>query len=171
MRIFLVGYMCAGKTTLGKVLAESFSYDFIDLDDYIAETQDLSVPDYFNLYGEESFRKTEYSSLRELLSKENFVMATGGGTPCFFDNMNLMNEKGVTVYLKASESELLNRLKELRSDRPLVKDKNAKELVSFVHEHLEGRIPFYEESHLTVDVDNWDVDVLSKEVINTLLKK
>lgn len=171
MRIFLVGYMCAGKTTLGKVLAESFSYDFIDLDDYIAETQDLSVPDYFNLYGEESFRNTEYTSLRDLLSKENFVMATGGGTPCFFDNMNLMKEKGVTVYLKASEEELLERLKELRSDRPLVKDKNTKELVSFVHEHLKGRIPFYEESHLTVDVDKWDVDVLSKEVINALLKK
>lgn len=135
--------MGAGKTTLGKELAKALELEFVDLDHFIQSRYQKTVGEIFAEYGEEGFRKIESNLLKEAGEFENVVISTGGGTPCFFDNMDYMNNCGVTVYLKASPEDLTKRLITCREKRPLIKDKNDEELYSFVIENVKKREPFY----------------------------
>ena len=142
-RIFLIGYMGAGKTTVGKVLSRQLDLSFIDLDHYIEGRYHKTVSQLFDERGEESFREIERRMLREVGSFEDVLVSTGGGTPCFFDNMDLMNEVGQTVYLKVSVNELANRLEISKSTRPVLKERSGDELKAFIAESLQGRESFY----------------------------
>ena len=119
MKIFLIGFMGSGKTTLGKKLARVLGYDFVDLDKVIEEESGVSVPDYFSRHGEDAFRQLERDCLRTRLPAGPVVVATGGGAPCYFDNMDWMNEHGVTVYLMLPPGVLASRLNGSRN-RPLI---------------------------------------------------
>ena len=153
-RIFLIGYMGAGKTTVGKILANLLGLSFIDLDYYIEGRYHKTVSQLFAEKGEENFRTIERKMLHEVADFENVLVSTGGGTPCFFDNMEVMNEKGKTVYLKVSVEELTNRLEVCKATRPVLKGRSGEELTCFIAENLEKREPFYRQAAVVFDAEN-----------------
>ena len=142
-RILLIGFMAAGKTTLGKALARDLGLQFIDLDHYIENRYHSTVGQIFAERGEEAFRQIEQRMLHEVAEFEDVIIATGGGTPCFFDNMDYMNAQGITVYLEASVDVIHTRLTIARVQRPLVKGKTADELRHYITDMLEHRRPHY----------------------------
>ena len=143
IRIFLIGYMGAGKTTLGKAFARAMELTFVDLDWYIEERYHKTVRQIFVERGEEGFRDLERRMLQEVSDFEDVVISVGGGTPCFFDNMELMNQAGDTVFLDVDVEVLFRRLKAAKQQRPLLADKNDEELRAFIVEALQKRLPFY----------------------------
>ncbi|WP_455673003.1 shikimate kinase [Phocaeicola sp.] len=142
-RIFLIGYMGAGKTTLGKAFAREQGLTFIDLDWYIEERFHKTVQQLFTERGEQGFRELEKKMLHEVAEFEDVVISAGGGTPCFFDNMDYMNETGETVFLQVAPEVLFHRLKVAKQQRPLLSNKNDEELMNFICEALQKRSPFY----------------------------
>ena len=142
-RIFLIGYMGAGKTTLGRALAKELNIQFIDLDSYIEERLCKSVSQIFAEKGEAGFRDIERRMLHEAGEFENVIISTGGGTPCFFDNIEYMNGQGTTVFLDVPIDRLFIRLSIARKKRPLIMNKREEELRSFITEQLEKRLPHY----------------------------
>ncbi|MBR2638617.1 MAG: shikimate kinase [Bacteroidaceae bacterium] len=142
-RIFLVGYMGAGKTTLGRALARELNLGFIDLDCYIEERYHKSISQIFAEKGEEEFRLLEQRLLHEVAEFEDVIISTGGGTPCFFDNIDYMNRQGTTVYLQVPIERLFIRLSIARSKRPLIKDKKDEELRLFIEQQLAKRQAYY----------------------------
>lgn len=142
-RILLVGFMAAGKTTLGKALAKDLGLQFVDLDHYIESRYRCSVSQLFAERGEEVFRQIERNMLHEVAEFEDVIIATGGGTPCFFDNMDYMNAQGTTVFLEASVETIYTRLTIARVQRPLVAGKSADELRAYIAGTLAQRMPYY----------------------------
>lgn len=152
-RIIIVGYMGSGKTTVGKALSKDMGIPFYDLDWYIESRMRKTVAQIFAELGEEGFRKIEYNMLHEVAEFENVIISCGGGTPCFFDNMDYMNGQGETVYLKASPEVLYGHLKMGKTERPLLKNKTPEEMQVFIAEQLEKREPFYSKAKHTLDVN------------------
>lgn len=151
--IFFIGYMGSGKSTLGRWLATALNLRFIDLDEYIETSYTKSVGELFDEVGETEFRNIERKALREVAKFEDCLIATGGGTPCFFDNMDFMNAVGVTVYLRTSVAELTERLKLFRNKRPLLRQKTDEELETHIVDMLEKRAPFYQQAHFILDTE------------------
>ncbi|MBR2233313.1 MAG: shikimate kinase [Prevotella sp.] len=152
-RIIIVGYMGSGKTTVGKALSKDMGIPFYDLDWYIESRMRKTVAQIFAERGEEGFRKIEYNMLHEVAEFENVIISCGGGTPCFFDNMDYMNGQGETVYLKASPEVLYGHLKMGKTERPLLKNKTPEEMQVFIAEQLEKREPYYSKAKHTLDVN------------------
>ena len=171
-RIFLIGYMGAGKTTAGKELAKVLELEFIDLDHFIQARCQKTVSQLFQDVGEAEFRKIESTVLKEVGEFENVVISTGGGTPCFFDNMEYMNKAGTTVYLNAAPEALAARLNTCKEKRPLIKDKNEEELFAFVVESLEKRNPYYTQAQIIFEteelVNRDDVNKYVQQLIDKL---
>lgn len=155
-RIILIGYMGAGKTTIGKALASDLGLMFYDLDWYIETRMHRTVAKIFEEEGEEGFREIEHNMLHEVAEFENVVISCGGGTPCFYDNMDYMNQQGMTLYLQASPEVLAAHLRMGKSVRPLILGKNDEELRQFINESLEKREPFYTKAKYTLNVDVMD---------------
>ena len=153
-RIFLIGYMGAGKTTLGKWLAKVMNLEFLDLDDFIVARQHKTIKEIFAEVGEEGFRKIERRSLEEVAEYENVVISLGGGTPCFFDNMDVVNRAGTSVYLKPTEDVLLARLIKGKHKRPLLADKNDDEILQVIREQLAWREPYYLKASITFEASH-----------------
>ena len=151
-RIILLGYMGAGKTTLGKALAKELGLAFYDLDWYIESRMHKTVKQIFDEQGEDGFRRIEHNMLHEVCEFENVVISCGGGTPCFFDNMEYMNRQADTVYLKASAEVLARHLKMGKQKRPLLAGKSDEELAEFINESLRQREPYYTQAKYTFDV-------------------
>ena len=150
MRIYLIGYMGCGKSTLGKDLATKLKIQFIDMDHYIEARNHKTVPQIFADEGEEAFRLKERKALEELSVFDDVVIATGGGAPCFFDNMDLMNRTGKTIFLNIDPQILAYRLIHSKTERPLIQGKSKEELTQFINESLEKRKPFYEKAELHI---------------------
>ena len=171
-RIILIGYMGAGKTTIGKALSKELGIIFYDLDWYIESRMRKTVSEIFAERGEEGFRQIEYNMLHEVAEFEDVIISCGGGTPCFFDNMDYLNQQGQVVYLKAEPEVLYKHLQMAKVERPLLKGKSKEELLTFIKEQLEKREPFYTKAHYTLDVslmDNYDKIKISVEKIKELL--
>lgn len=143
IRIFLIGYMGAGKTTLGKAFAREMGLTFVDLDWYIEERFHKSIRQLFTERGEDGFRELEKRMLHEAAEFEDVVISTGGGTPCFLDNMEYMNTMGDTIFLDVDIKVLFRRLKVAKQQRPLLVQKTDEELMAFITENLQKRLPFY----------------------------
>ena len=171
-RIILIGYMGAGKTTVGKALAKELGLSFYDLDWYIESRRRKTIAQIFAEVGEEGFRKIEYNMLHEVAEFEDVIVSCGGGTPCFFDNMDYMNQQGQVVYLKASPDVLMEHLRMSKNDRPLLRGKSPDELRVFIEEQLRLREPFYSKARYTFDVslmDNFEKIKLTVQQLLSLL--
>ena len=141
--IFLIGYMGSGKTTVGRVLARRYGIEHIDLDWRIEQRFHQKIADMFATIGEEGFRRREQNMLHEVMEMEDVVVSVGGGTPCFFDNMEQMNVAGQTIYLQCTVDVLVERIMRSQNKRPIVANKPQEELTQFVAEHLAEREPIY----------------------------
>lgn len=167
-RIILIGYMGAGKTTLGKALAQELNLQFYDLDWYIEERYHKTIAQIFAERGEDGFREIERNMLHETAEFENIVLSCGGGTPCFFDNMAYMNRQAKTVYLKATPEILTQHLRMSKTERPLLKGKNDEELILYISTSLETRTPYYSRAHYTFDVTLLDNSENIKDAVRSL---
>lgn len=171
-RIILIGYMGAGKTTVGKALAKALNVPFYDLDWYIETRMRRTVKQIFDQEGEDGFRRIEHNMLHEVAEFENVVLSCGGGTPCFFDNIEYMNSLGQVVYLKASPEVLYEHLKMGKSVRPLLLNKTPEEVRHFIKEQLAYREQFYSKAQYTLDIDlldNYDKINVTVEKLKSLL--
>ena len=168
-RIILIGYMGAGKTTKGRALSKELGLPFYDLDWYIESRRHKTVSEIFAEQGEEAFRQIEHNMLHEVAEFEDVIISCGGGTPCFFDNMDYMNQQGQVVYLKASPEVLHKHLLMGKGERPLLKGKSEEELITFIREQLEKREPFYTKAQYIFDVDVMDNNDKIKTTIDNLI--
>ena len=171
-RIILLGYMGAGKTTVGKALAKALNLQFYDLDWYIESRMHMTVKQIFDERGEEGFRKIEHNMLHEVAEFEDVVISCGGGTPCFFDNIDYMNQQGETVYLKATPDVLYGHLKMGRTVRPLLLNKTPDEVKDFVSRQLAEREPFYTKAKHVIDIslmDNYEKIAITVDNVRRLL--
>ncbi len=164
MRIFLIGYMGSGKSTLGRRLAEYLNLQFVDMDHYIEERNYKTIPQIFEEEGEAEFRNKERKALEELSEFTDIIIATGGGAPCFFDNINIMNRAGKTIYLNINPEILAERLMSSKTERPLIKGKSREELVAFIDETLKKRHEFYSKAHYQITEPDIDLDELMKMI-------
>jgi shikimate kinase len=149
--------MGCGKSTIGRKVAELLGISFVDLDKYIEERYFKTVPAIFAEDGEKGFREKERISLFEVSQFEDIVIGTGGGAPCFFDNMEVMNNSGITVYIAPDTDTLAMRLLKSKNERPLIAGKSREELISFINDSLLKRAPFYEKSKIIIRGEN-DLD-------------
>ena len=163
-RIYLVGYMGAGKTTTARRLAHQLGWEVADTDALFEEKYKISVNDFFNKYDEPLYRKLESAVLKETENLENVVVATGGGTACYFDNMEWMNSHGLTVFMRISPQAAVDRVIHSRHKRPLAIGKTEEELTEFVAQHYTSRMPFYEQARITVKAEDLDLDSLMKQI-------
>lgn len=150
-RIFLIGYMGSGKTTIGKKLAARLKYDFIDLDHVLEAQVGMTITEYFAAHGEDAFRVLESAVLKETPYPEKIVISTGGGLPCFFDNMQWMKQHGQTVYIKLNAKVLAGRLENNKDDRPILRHKHGEELIAFINEKLAERELWYNQANIIAD--------------------
>ena len=150
MRIYLTGFMGAGKTFLGKLWAEDNSLSFFDLDLLIEDEERMSVEKIFSTYSKDYFREKEAAVLRNTDRFDDCIIACGGGTPCFFDNMQWMNKTGVTVFLNESPENIFHHIINEKKMRPLLKSQTAESLPVFIEEKLNERIPFYSQSKISL---------------------
>lgn len=163
--VYLTGFMGSGKSTVGKKLAAQLNYTFIDLDSYIEQQERRSISELFNEHGENYFREVEYKCLQTLMKLEKLVVACGGGTPCFYDAMQQMNEHGITVYLQMNEAAIYNRLKQARMQRPLIVGKTDEALHQYIYEKLKEREPLYLQAKIVVPAIDIDMSELKNKII------
>ena len=171
-RIILIGYMGSGKTTVGKALSKETGMMFYDLDWYIDSRMRKTVAQIFAEKGEEGFRKIEHNMLHEVAEFENVIISCGGGTPCFFDNIDYINQQGEVVYLKATPEVLYRHLLMGKVERPLIKNKTPEELIAYITEQVAKREEFYNKARYTLDVslmDNYEKIQLSVDQLRQLL--
>lgn len=166
MKIYLLGYMGCGKSTVGKNLAAALGLPWIDLDTEIETRYKISVPAFFAKYGETAFRDIEHQVLTDISALPEGVVSTGGGVPCFYDNMDLMNRTGLTIYLEATPELILSRIGEHASKRPVFQQMNGGDILQKVSNHLATREKYYRQAQLTVDAASPDIDTIKKLVLD-----
>ncbi|SMC78882.1 shikimate kinase [Pedobacter africanus] len=167
MRIFLIGFMGSGKSTMGKKLATKLGYDFIDLDHEIEKQIGTSISDYFGSHGEAAFRELESQSLKNFAYPQNAVVATGGGTPCFFDNMDWMNASGTSMYIEMPPAALAKRLEGGKEKRPLLRDLDEAGMIAFIESKLSERESFYKRATIIINGINLNADAMRAAILNS----
>ena len=169
MKIVLLGYMASGKSAVGRILAKKMNLQFIDLDDFIEQKEKNSISEIFELKGEIYFRRIEGVYLQEVLNlSENCIISLGGGTPCYGNNMEFINNKAISFYLNASIQTIFNRLQGETSQRPLVASIGKDNLKEYLGKHLFERNPFYQKANFTISVDNQDLNDVVKNIQSLL---
>lgn len=164
MKITLLGYMGSGKTTLAKALAQTLNLNLIDLDAEIEKHTGYTITETIFNKGELYFRKVEREILKRVLGQDNFVLSTGGGTPCYYDNIDLINTSSMSVYLSLNVGELYQRLKEGTAERPLLAHLSGEALQEYIGKHLFERRPFYEQAIFTIKVGDKTTEQLNQEL-------
>jgi len=167
MFIALVGYMGAGKTSVGQALASKLSIPFVDLDHVIEVNDDRSITEIFQQKGEAYFRRLESIYLESTLQMSEGVLAVGGGTPVFGDNLEIIKEHTTSIYLQWSPHLITARLLKEMDQRPLLRDLDESEVEEFVIAHLSKRIPYYQQAHITIQCDHKSIP----EIVDEILKK
>lgn len=161
MRIFLIGYMGSGKTRTGRLLASKLGCEFMDIDQLFEEKYRISIRDFFRKYDEKAFRKLEHDLLEQTIHRDDVVYSMGGGTPCFYGNMELLKKTGLTVYIKMPPATLFQRLQSARKQRPVLHDMDSDSLFRHIQEQLSQREPYYSLAEITVDGINLDIEALA----------
>lgn len=165
MKIYLIGYMGSGKSTLGISLAEALCISWLDLDAEIETRYKISITDFFSKYGETAFREVEHKVLNEFASTPDMVISTGGGVPCFHNNMELMNQTGLTIYLEATPALILTRIGPYAWKRPLFQQMDGTDILEKITAHLKSREKFYRQSQVTIDATNPDIEELKNLIL------
>ena len=169
MIISLIGYMGSGKSHISKNLSQKINFKLIDLDQKISEQHGISIPEIFQTRGEIYFRKEEKRILEQLLnSEENLILSLGGGTPVYYDNMNIINEKSKSIFLRASVNTLTNRVLLQKNSRPLISKLEDSDIPEFIAKHLFERNPYYSQAHFSIDTDSKSASEISEEIIKKL---
>ena len=168
MNIYLVGYMGSGKSTVGKRLAHKLNFTHLDLDDFFEESYKISVINFFRKYDEAAFRKIESNMLKKNLGLNHHVTSTGGGTPCFNNNMDWIKQHGFSVYIQMHPHSLFTRLKHAKRLRPRTSFLNDEELKKRITDDLLTREKFYLQADLTIKGENIDIDALAEELLNKI---
>lgn len=169
MIISLLGYMGSGKSHVSKNLSKKLNFPLIDLDQKISEENLLSIAEIFQTKGEIFFRKEEKRVLENILNEEkDIILSLGGGTPVYYNNMDLINEKSKSIFLRASVKTLTERVLLQKNTRPLIAKLNDDDVPEFIAKHLFERNPFYSKSHFTVDTDSKTANDISAEIIKLL---
>lgn len=167
-----MGYMASGKSVIAKYLSKKVGVKNIDLDHYIEQQEGQTIQDIFKNKGEIYFRIIENKYLKELLEEDNdVIIAVGGGTPCYANNIQLIKEKANSIYLKTSIATLLERLLQDQNKRPLVKDIAKEDLAEFIAKHLFERNDFYDKADQVVLVDNKNMEQITDEIIKKVYSK
>ena len=170
-RIIIIGYMGSGKTTVGHALSQDLNLPFYDLDWYIESRMHSTVKEIFDTKGEEGFRRIEHNMLHEVAEFEDVIISCGGGTPCFFDNMDYLNQQGETVFLKCTPDVLYQHLKMGKTVRPLLLNKTPEEVSEFINVQLKEREPFYNKAKHIIDVTVMDNREKIKITVDTIKKE
>ena len=177
MKIYIIGYMGSGKSTVGKLLADKLSgrdkttqFDFIDFDTHIEKETGKTITEIFDMGGEDKFRIMEHEHLKKLLIKNNVVIALGGGTPCFYNNIDLINNSGTSVYFEMDAASLVKRLSEARNKRPLIRDLNEIELKYFIEANLEKRKQIYRQAHFSIPVSQLSAEEAAEDIMRRIMK-
>lgn len=170
-RIYITGFMGSGKTTAGKKLASALKWEFSDLDMLIENREKMFIRDIFTRKGEEYFRKVESDLLRNpgLSEKKNYVISVGGGTPCFFDNMDYMLSEGIVVYLRMTPGQLKKRLEKETRERPLLNNLHGNDLLKFIKEKLVTREPVYNRATISVDGFSFSTEAVIAKLNDLLM--
>ena len=168
MRIYLLGYMYSGKTTVGHRLAHQLGYQWLDLDQAFEYTYHTSIPIFFKRYGEKAFRQLEQKLLHGTASLDNVVISTGGGTPCHFDNMQWINQHGKSVYFDVTVETLLRRAAQSKKPRPIRAGMTDEERSLYVREQLSQRLPHYQKAQIIFPADDPDLDRLAQLLVPSI---
>jgi shikimate kinase len=163
-RIYIIGFMGSGKSTFGKRLALRMNYSFIDMDSLIEEEAGMPIGKIFDEKGEDEFRKMEHEVVLRTSKMESVVVSTGGGVPCFFDNMDIINRNGISIYLKMTSDDLLKRLKGSKYERPLIRDLSTDEMADYIKKKLREREPYYLKSKYVIDGKDPDIEEIADMV-------
>lgn len=170
MTIFIIGYMASGKTTFGNALAKRTGMQHIDLDFYIEQRFHTTIRDIFAKKGESEFRRIEGAMLREVGEMSDIIISCGGGTPCFGDNMDYMNSKGLTVCLNASEDVIANRIINAGNKRPLMAGKSRQEIITTLREHMAVRAPFYNKAQISISSEHLENKAQIADTVGNFMK-
>lgn len=170
MTLFIIGYMASGKTTFGRALARKTGMQHIDLDFYIEQRFHSTVREIFAQKGEAEFRRIESAMLREVGEMEDTVVSCGGGTPCFGDNLDYMNTRGLTVCLQASDDVIADRIIQAGNKRPLMAGKSREEILMTLKEHMEARRPYYDRAQLIISGDRLENRTQISETVDDFIK-
>ena len=166
MNIYLIGYMYSGKTTLGHKLAAKLGYQWLDLDQTFECVFHTSIPIFFKRYGEEAFRKLEQKQLHATADIDNTVISTGGGTPCFFDNIQWINQHGKSVYFDVTVETILRRAAVSKKPRPILAGMTEEERAQYIRQQLDARMPYYSKAQIIFPADNPDLNQLA-DLVNS----
>ena len=171
MIITLVGYMGTGKSHISNILSSKLNFKLFDLDQEISNKFELSIAEIFKNHGEIFFRKAEKETLNEILSsQESVILSVGGGTPVYYDNMESINDKSISIYLRTGVSTLTERLKKNKQKRPLIAKIADEDLPEFIAKHLFERNSFYSKAHYIVDTDQKTTEEVAEEIIQIALR-
>lgn len=167
MKIYLTGFMGSGKSYIGTRLATELNLDFLDLDTIIEKSENQTIATIFNTKGENYFRNIESENLKNTKKNENIIISTGGGTPCFFDNMDWMNDNGTTIFLNPTVDILFKRLQPETAKRPLLADNSDETLRLFISQKLKNRLKYYEKARHIINIATFEQNVI-QEIIDKL---
>ena len=170
MKIFLIGYMGSGKSSVGKCLSEKLKMNFIDFDEHIEKKYGKTIVEIFGTEGEKEFRKLEHRYLKTFLKKNNIIISLGGGTPCYHNNMELINENGISVYLEVSVDTLVKRLTKEKNKRPLICNLNDSDFNFFVEDNLKKRLSVYRKAHISINAESFSKKQLVELIIQSTVK-
>ena len=168
MRVYLVGYMYCGKSTLGKRLAHLLEYDFVDLDSMFEMRYHTTIPIFFEKYGEAAFRKLESLMLESTSEIDNVVIATGGGTPCQGNNKRRIKELGISIYLELSFDAICSRMVNSHKIRPVLANKTIEERREFIKKQLDEREFYYRQADIIIDAFGTDAGNIGMKLYNSL---
>jgi shikimate kinase len=167
MKIFLIGFMGSGKTFWGRQLSEKFRLPFFDLDEQIESNEGKTINQLFDEYGEEYFRLLEKDTLHIITeSHDSFIMATGGGTPCYFNNIDYMNKAGTTVWVNTSVDILNDRLVKEKDNRPLLKDLDDVQIKNFILKKYADRKIYYEQAEIVMEEESKSIDKIAELIFH-----
>ena len=168
MNIYLVGYMGSGKSTIGKLLSGKIGFSHLDLDDFFEENYRISIMDFFRKYDEGVFRRIETNMLKKTIAYSNHIISTGGGTPCFNNNMEIINTNGFSVYIQMHPKSLFDRLKHARRPRPRTITLDDEALKKRIKEDMVVREKYYQQAQMEVKGEDIDIDALAAKITEKL---
>ena len=164
MRIFIIGFMYSGKSTVGKKLANLMNLNHIDTDKVFESKYNITISSFFEKYGENLFRELEHKILLETIEDDNCIISTGGGLPCFHKNMDIIKENGISIYLNMSPISIIHRINNSKKKRPLLQNKSPEELQEYIENLLREREVFYNQANLKIKGEDPNIKEIQSEL-------